>query len=131
MSGLEIQHAMSDKESLVQCCVCLEEKPDSQICGCPAGEKKHALCAPCAREMVEPGVCSHDLCCGLHLSCPICRVKMCVSGAHLLHVIAGCEKRAGARFKYVDGPARWASEFKRRRRQGRRELRPLPPSRSN
>lgn len=126
---------MSDEESLVQCCVCLEAKPDSQLCGCPNSQprKKHALCAPCAREMVKPAVCSHELCCGLHLSCPICRVKMCVSGAHLLHIIAGCEKRAGARFKYAHGPATWAAEFKRRRRQGRRELRPLPPppSRSN
>ena len=119
----------------MQCCVCLEEKPASQVTSCPNSlpDARHTVCAACEREMVKPAVCSNDVCCGIHVSCPICRIEVCVVGAHLLHTIVGCEKRAGARFKRADGPARWAVEFKRRRRQGRRELRPLPPpsSRSN
>ena len=111
---------MSGEESHVECCVCMEEKPASQLSSCPNSlpDAKHPVCAACAREMVMPGVCSNDMCCGLHLSCPVCRVKMCVSGAHLLQLVVGCEKRAGARFKRADGPAKWVADLERLRCEG-------------
>lgn len=126
---------MSDGEGCVECCVCMEAKPASQLSSCPNSlpDAKHTVCTACAREMVAPAVCGNDMCCGIHVSCPVCRIEVCVVGAHLLHIIVGCDKRSGAKFKHADGPAKWAAEIKRRRQQGQRVLQPspLPPSRSN
>ena len=111
---------MSGEESCAECCVCMEAKPASQLSSCPNSlpDAKHTVCTACAREMVVPGVCAHAMCCGLHVSCPVCRIKMCVSGGHLLQLVVGCEKRMGTRFKRADGPVKWTADLKRHREVG-------------